>query len=62
LLSNMRLGTVSLLIYACTTTPLVGFILLICPASDGIGKSQAEGKLVEARRISLDERQQPTLF
>jgi hypothetical protein len=33
-----------------------------CPASDGIGKSQAEGKLVEARRISLDERQQPTLF
>src|ERR1700736_3242501 len=35
---------------------------VICPASDGIGKSGAGGKLVEVGRINLDERQQPTLF
>ena len=28
----------------------------LCPASDGIGKSGAEGKLVEVGRINLDER------
>jgi hypothetical protein len=34
-----------------------------CPASVGIGKSWAEAKLVEAGRISLDERRlSDTLF